>query len=231
MVVTGICIFSRPLVRRGLACVHRGDAKAGRFHRLISRITALVTFRVAHSVPLRRVAVRAPIDAVGSDMLTNGGLKVVPVLHTKVKVISNVLGLVPTTGINRVNLCHSPRALRPIRCCTGLPDSIRRESFVIISPVLTAKNSTVRTVRSLGGHKNGGVGFVYLVTTPRKMRTMRRTRPSISVCVTTLSRGLGRGNCVIPNLNSTNSHLFKAGWGFFSVAFFGVEFWRFYGWC
>lgn len=207
-------MVGRPLVRRGLAVVHRGRYKAGMFHRMMDRVTVLVTCRMAESVPLRSVRVRAPLMGAARGALSNGGITVVPVLHTKLKVISNFLTVLPTTGINRVKVCHSRRALRPIRCFIGLPASVRRHRLFVISPVLTANKSTVTTVRTLRGENTSPstVGFVYLITTPRKISTLRTTCPSISVCTTSLSRELSRGDCVLPNLKSTNSQLFNAGW-------------------
>lgn len=205
-------IVSRPLVRRGLSILHSIGAKAGRFESLMGRVTVLVVCSTAESLPLRSVRIRAPYKITRYGRLTNEGLTFIPVLHTNLNVMSNTLTLIPSTGIKRVNLCESRAALRPIRCCYGLPGSVRRESIFIISPVLTANNSTVSTVNRVGGEGPHSVGFLYVVTTPRKLRTLGRTRPSISVFITNVSSRLGRGKCVIPNLNSTNSEVFNAGW-------------------
>lgn len=150
--------------------------------------------------------------AYGAPVVSNGGLTIVPILHTKLKVMGDVLALMPSTGIKRIKLCHSPMARRPRRCCYGLPRSVSRHVSIVISPVLTANNSTRTTVSFIGGRNKGGVGFVYVVTTPRKLGHLRRTRPSMRVCYNSLSERLGRGTCVYPKLKSTKSHVFNAGW-------------------
>lgn len=207
-----ISCVARPLVERGVALLEGRSASAGRFHGLIRRVTVLVNCRTLSSLRARSVAIGAPVRRSIRPIVSNGGLTIIPVLHTNLNVMGNVLTLIPSTEMNRVNLCHSPRARRPRRCCYGLPRPVSHHRVIIISPVLTANNSTVTTISFVGGRNNRGVGFVSVVTTPRNISTLVGTRPSVRLCINYLSHRLGRGTCVYPNLNSTNSEVFNAGW-------------------
>lgn len=211
-VVRGICVVGRPLVRRGVSVLEGGGAKAGRFHGLMRRVKVLVKCRTLQSLPMRGMRMRAPVRAYVAPVVSKGGLTIVPILQTNLKVMGDVLALIPSTGMNRMKLCHSPMARRPRRCCYGLPRTVSRQVSIVMSPVLTANNSTRTTISFIGGRNKGGVGFVYVVTTPRKLEHLRRTRPSIRVCYKRLSHRLGSRTCVYPNLKSTKSHVFKAVW-------------------
>lgn len=142
----------------------------------------------------------------------NGGVAIIPVLHTNLKVVSNILRGIPDTHVDIINVCHGRRALRPMPCFRGLISGVSRHVTLVISPVLTANNSIVTAVSLLGGTNYDDVGILILITTPRNVTTLRGTRPSIRLCATSVSRKLGRRKCVVPNLNSTNSGVFNAGW-------------------
>ena len=203
-----VTVVDHPLVQHKLTLLRDRRTPTAQFRLLVREISLLLAYEVMRDLPLDRVAIDTPLEAMQAPRLAGKKLCFVSVLRAGNGILEGMLDLVPSARVGHVGLYRDPATLQAIEYYLKLPDDIDRRQCVVVDPMLATGHSASAAVARVRQAGASVIRFVCLIAAPEGLRTFAADHPDVPVFTAAIDRGLDAHGYIRPGLGDAGDRLF-----------------------
>lgn len=203
-----LTVLDHPLIRHKLTLMRRKETSTGGFRRLAHEVGLLLAYEVTRDLPLEKVAIETPLEAMEGETIAGKKLCLVSVLRAGNGLLDGMLDLIPSARVGHVGLYRDPATLVPVEYYLKLPEDIADRLVIVVDPMLATGHSAVAAVERVREAGATQVRFACLVAAPEGVAAMAEAHPDVPVFTCALDRGLDAHAYIRPGLGDAGDRLF-----------------------
>ena len=205
---SGVTVVDHPLVQHKLTLLRRRDTATGEFRNLTREISLLMAYEVTRSLPLERVTIETPLEAMEAPLLSGKKLCFVSILRAGDGLLQGMLDLVPSARVGHVGLYRDPVTREPVQYYLKLPEDIGSRQVIAVDPMLATGHSAAAAVTCIKQAGASQVSFVCLLAAPEGLKVFCAAHPDVPVFTASVDRELDSHAYIRPGLGDAGDRLF-----------------------
>lgn len=208
MEMEGITVVGHPLVQHKLTLMRDKRTSTAAFRQLLREISTLLCYEVTRDLPLERVTIETPVQAMEAPRLAGKKLVFAPILRAGVGLLEGMLDLVPSARVAHIGLYRDPDTLAAVEYYFKAPDDIAERLVVVVDPMLATANTAVAAVDLLKARGASNLRLVCLVAAPEGVERFRSRHGDVPVWAAALDERLNEHGYIVPGLGDAGDRLF-----------------------
>ncbi|PZX34582.1 uracil phosphoribosyltransferase [Cupriavidus phytorum] len=206
--LSGVMVVDHPLVQHKVTLVRSEETTTDNFRRLVREISQLLTYEATRDLAMETIAIRTPIAATQSRVLSGKKLCLVSILRAGNGFIDGMLDLLPAARVGHIGLYRDPETLEPIEYYFKMPEDIQERMVIVVDPMLATGNSAIAALNRL---KEAGVTtmkYVCLIASRPGLRALRTAHPDVGIVTAAIDDTLNEHGYIVPGLGDAGDRLY-----------------------
>ncbi|ULX52645.1 uracil phosphoribosyltransferase [Cupriavidus taiwanensis] len=206
--LSGVMVVDHPLVQHKVTLVRSEETTTDNFRRLVREISQLLTYEATRDLAMETIAIRTPIAATQSRVLSGKKLCLVSILRAGNGFIDGMLDLLPAARVGHIGLYRDPETLEPIEYYFKMPEDIQERMVIVVDPMLATGNSAIAALNRL---KEAGVTtmkYVCLIASRPGLRALRSAHPDVGIVTAAIDDTLNEHGYIVPGLGDAGDRLY-----------------------
>ncbi|WP_354674209.1 uracil phosphoribosyltransferase [Cupriavidus alkaliphilus] len=206
--LSGVMVVDHPLVQHKVTLVRSEETTTDNFRRLVREISQLLTYEATRDLATETIAIRTPIAATQSRVLSGKKLCLVSILRAGNGFIDGMLDLLPAARVGHIGLYRDPETLEPIEYYFKMPEDIQERMVIVVDPMLATGNSAIAALNRL---KEAGVTtmkYVCLIASRPGLRALRTAHPDVGIVTAAIDETLNEHGYIVPGLGDAGDRLY-----------------------
>jgi uracil phosphoribosyltransferase len=174
----------------------------------VREISQLLTYEATRDLAMETIAIRTPIAATQSRVLSGKKLCLVSILRAGNGFIDGMLELLPAARVGHIGLYRDPETLEPIEYYFKMPEDIQERMVIVVDPMLATGNSAIAALNRL---KEAGVTtmkYVCLIASRPGLRALRAAHPDVGIVTAAIDDTLNEHGYIVPGLGDAGDRLY-----------------------
>ena len=201
-------VLRHPLVQHKLTLLRRRETATGDFRRLAREISLLMAYEVTRDLPLEKVPIETPMEAMEAPFLSGKKLCFVPILRAGTGILDGMLDLIPSARVGHIGLYRDPSTLVPVEYYLKLPDDLPERLVVLVDPMLATGHSAAAALTRLRQAGATQLRFVCLLAAPEGLAVLHDEHPDVPVFTAAVDRDLDEHGYIRPGLGDAGDRLY-----------------------
>lgn len=201
-------VVNHPLVQHKMTLLRRKEVSTAEFRRLVREVSLLLAYEVTRDLPMEKVAIETPLEAMQAPILSGKKLCFVSILRAGNGILDGMLDLVPSARVGHVGLYRDPETLVPVEYYLKLPEDVRERLVIVVDPMLATGHSAAAAVTRLKEAGASQIKFVCLLTVPEGLRVMQENHPDVTVFTCAVDRQLDDHGYIRPGLGDAGDRIY-----------------------
>ncbi len=206
--LSGVMVVDHPLVQHKVTLVRSEETTTDNFRRLVREISQLLTYEATRDLAMETIAIRTPIAATQSRVLSGKKLCLVSILRAGNGFLDGMLDLLPAARVGHIGLYRDPETLEPIEYYFKMPEDIQERMVIVVDPMLATGNSAIAALNRL---KEAGVTtmkYVCLIASRPGLRALRTAHPDVGIVTAAIDDTLNEHGYIVPGLGDAGDRLY-----------------------
>ncbi|SCB30273.1 MULTISPECIES: uracil phosphoribosyltransferase [Cupriavidus] len=206
--LSGVMVVDHPLVQHKVTLARSEETTTDNFRRLVREISQLLTYEATRDLAMETIAIRTPIAATQSRVLSGKKLCLVSILRAGNGFIDGMLDLLPAARVGHIGLYRDPETLEPIEYYFKMPEDIQERMVIVVDPMLATGNSAIAALNRL---KEAGVTtmkYVCLIASRPGLRALRTAHPDVGIVTAAIDDTLNEHGYIVPGLGDAGDRLY-----------------------
>ena len=204
----GLTLVDHPLVQHKLTLMRDKRTPTATFRQLLREISTLLCYEVTRDLPLERVAIETPVQAMHAPLLAGKKLVFAPILRAGVGLLEGMLDLVPSARVAHLGFYRDPETLTAVEYYFKAPEDVAERLVIVVDPMLATANTAVAAVDGLKARGASALRLVCLVAAPEGVERFRRQHPDVPIWAAALDERLNEHGYIVPGLGDAGDRLF-----------------------
>lgn len=202
-------IVDHPLVQHKLTWLRKVDTPTNLFRTLLKEISLLMGYEITRNVPLTKVDIKTPMQAMRAPVLAGRKPAIVPILRAGLGMADGLIELMPSARVGHIGLFRDEETKHPKEYYVNIPEPGGR-LFILCDPMLATGNSAVQAVKMLidRGVEEQNIRFLALVAVPEGVKVMQKAHPSVAIYTAALDEKLNDHAYILPGLGDAGDRMF-----------------------
>ena len=203
-----VTVVDHPLVQHKLTLLRQKATSTVEFRQIVREISLLLAYEVTRDLPLDRVAIETPLEAMDAPLLSGKKLCFVPILRAGNGILDGMLDLVPSARVGHIGLYRDPATLAPVEYYLKLPDDIPDRLVVVVDPMLATGHSATAALSRMRQAGAIQLRFVCLLAAPEGLEVLQDEHPDVPVFTAAIDRCLDDHGYIRPGLGDAGDRLY-----------------------
>jgi uracil phosphoribosyltransferase len=200
-----VTVVDHPLSAHLLSALRDERTPPPVFRTLAKRLALVLTLEAIRDLPIRRVAVRTPLEETEGASLPE--LVAVPILRAGLGMLEAVTELVPEVAVGYIGLERDEASLRPQSYYRKLPEVSGRH-VLVLDPMLATGGSGSAATAAVREGGPASIRFVCVVAAPEGLTKMNADHPDVPIFTAAIDRQLNDRGYILPGLGDFGDRLF-----------------------
>lgn len=180
------------------------------FRQNLNEINSLIIYKILKNYQTKKKKIITSINKKYLNYKFNKNIIFIPILKTKLKIINNLLKLIPKTKIKHIKINKNKTTFKPTKYFYKIPEIPKNNYIFIINPILTTKNNTINTITKLRKNNFNNINLIYLIKIKKNVNNIKKHfNHDINIYLTTLNKYLNKNKYIKPKLNNTKNKIFN----------------------
>lgn len=202
-------ICSHPLVQVAVSEIRSTETNSLRFRRLIKEVSRHVVYEALSDIPLKEVSINTPLAETKGYQFENDKFILAPILRAGLSMIDGALETLPMSEVRHIGLYRNEETLKPVEYYVKLPDSIDKETTVlIIDPMLATGGSAISTVEVFKKRGVEKIKFLCLIASAVGVENLNNEHPDVQIYAAALDPELNENGYIVPGLGDAGDRCF-----------------------
>ena len=203
-----VTVVDHPLVQHKLTLLRKRATSTVEFRQIVREISLLLAYEVTRDLPLDRVAIETPLEAMDAPLLSGKKLCFVPILRAGNGILDGMLDLVPSARVGHIGLYRDPATLAPVEYYLKLPDDIPDRLVVVVDPMLATGHSATAALSRMRQAGAIQLRYVCLLAAPEGLEVLQDEHPDVPVFTAAIDRCLDDHGYIRPGLGDAGDRLY-----------------------
>lgn len=203
-----VLVVDHPLVQHKVTLARSEETTTDNFRRLVKEISQLLTYEATRDLAMETVAIRTPIAAMHSPMLSGKKLCLVSILRAGNGFLDGMLELLPAARVGHIGLYRDPETLEPIEYYFKMPDDIHERLVIVVDPMLATGNSAVAALNRLKEAGVSAIKYVCLIASRPGLRALQQAHPDVCIVTAAIDETLDEHGYIVPGLGDAGDRLY-----------------------
>ena len=201
-------VVDHPLVQHKLTLMRKKETSTADFRKLVREIGTLLAYEVMRDLPLTRISIETPLQAMESPVIEGKKLCLVSILRAGNGLLDGMLDLVPSARVAHVGLYRDPATLVAVEYYFKAPENLGERLLVVVDPMLATGNSAIAAVQRLKEAGAGEIKFVCLLAAPEGVKAFGEAHPDVPIFTAAIDDHLDDHGYIIPGLGDAGDRIF-----------------------
>ena len=203
-----VTVLTHPLVQHKLTLLRQKDTATADFRQITREISLLLAYEVTRDLPLEKVPIETPMEAMEAPFLSGKKLCFVPILRAGTGILDGMLDLIPSARVGHIGLYRDPSTLVPVEYYLKLPDDLPERLVVLVDPMLATGHSAAAALTRLRQAGATQLRFVCLLAAPEGLAVLHEEHPDVPVFTAAIDRELDDHGYIRPGLGDAGDRLY-----------------------
>lgn len=203
-----VTVLTHPLVQHKLTLLRQKDTATADFRQITREISLLLAYEVTRDLPLEKVPIETPMEAMEAPFLSGKKLCFVPILRAGTGILDGMLDLIPSARVGHIGLYRDPSTLVPVEYYLKLPDDLPERLVVLVDPMLATGHSAAAALTRLRQAGATQLRFVCLLAAPEGLAVLHDEHPDVPVFTAAVDRDLDEHGYIRPGLGDAGDRLY-----------------------
>ncbi len=201
-------VVDHPLVQHKLTLMRKKQTSTADFRKLVREIGTLLAYEVMRDLPLTRISIETPLQAMESPVIEGKKLCLVSILRAGNGLLDGMLDLVPSARVAHVGLYRDPATLVAVEYYFKAPENLGERLLIVVDPMLATGNSAIAAVQRLKEAGAGEIKFVCLLAAPEGVKAFGEAHPDVPIFTAAIDDHLDDHGYIIPGLGDAGDRIF-----------------------
>ena len=201
-------VVDHPLVQHKLTLLRQKETSTADFRKLVREIGTLLAYEVMRDLPLTRISIETPLQAMESPVIEGKKLCLVSILRAGNGLLDGMLDLVPSARVAHVGLYRDPATLVAVEYYFKVPDNLAERLLIVVDPMLATGNSSIAAVERLKEAGAGEIKFVCLLAASERVAAFGEAHPDVPVYTAAVDDRLDDHGYILPGLGDAGDRIF-----------------------
>ena len=203
-----LTVVDHPLVQHKLTLMRMKDTSTAAFRQLLREISLLLGFEALRDLPLTRITVETPMQAMEAPALSGKKLALISILRAGNGLLDGLLELVPSARVGFVGLYRDEATLKPVQYYCKVPGDLADRPVLVVDPMLATGNSSAAAVDLLKARGAHDIRFLCLLAAPEGVARMKEAHPDVRIVTAALDDRLNDKGYILPGLGDAGDRMF-----------------------
>ena len=203
-----VTVLTHPLVQHKLTLLRQKDTATADFRQITREISLLLAYEVTRDLPLEKVPIETPMEAMEAPFLSGKKLCFVPILRAGTGILDGMLDLIPSARVGHIGLYRDPSTLVPVEYYLKLPDDLPERLVILVDPMLATGHSAAAALTRLRQAGAAQMRFVCLLAAPEGLEVLHHEHPDVPVFTAAIDRQLDEHGYIRPGLGDAGDRLY-----------------------
>ncbi len=203
-----LTVIDHPLVQHKLTLLRKTETTTGEFRRLAREISLLLGYEVLRDLPLERITIETPMEAMEAVQVQGKKLCFISILRAGSGILDGMLDLVPAARVGHVGMYRDHNTHEPVEYYFKVPDALAERLCVVVDPMLATGHSAAAAVQKLKEAGAKRIKFVCLLAAPEGVAAFEAVHPDVPIYTAALDRQLDENAYILPGLGDAGDRLF-----------------------
>ncbi|MBO1021511.1 uracil phosphoribosyltransferase [Methylobacterium sp. SD274] len=203
-----VTVVDHPLVQHKLTLLRQKERSTKGFRQILNEIGMLLAYEVTRDLPLERVTIETPIQAMEAPQIAGKKLVLAPILRAGVGFLDGMLSLVPSARVAHVGLYRDPETLEAVEYYFKAPSDLADRTVLVLDPMLATANSAIAAIDLLKQRGARDLRFVCLLAAPEGVAKLQATHPDVPVWTASIDCHLNDHGYIVPGLGDAGDRMY-----------------------
>ncbi len=203
-----VTVVDHPLVQHKLTLLRQKERSTKGFRQILNEIGMLLAYEVTRDLPLERVMIETPIQAMEAPQIAGKKLVLAPILRAGVGFLDGMLSLVPSARVAHVGLYRDPETLEAVEYYFKAPSDLADRTVLVLDPMLATANSAIAAIDLLKQRGALDLRFVCLLAAPEGIAKLQATHPDVPVWTASIDSHLNDHGYIVPGLGDAGDRMY-----------------------
>ncbi|KQO45666.1 MULTISPECIES: uracil phosphoribosyltransferase [unclassified Methylobacterium] len=203
-----VTVVDHPLVQHKLTLLRQKERSTKGFRQILNEIGMLLAYEVTRDLPLERVTIETPIQAMEAPQIAGKKLVLAPILRAGVGFLDGMLSLVPSARVAHVGLYRDPETLEAVEYYFKAPSDLADRTVLVLDPMLATANSAIAAIDLLKQRGARDLRFVCLLAAPEGVAKLQATHPDVPVWTASIDSHLNDHGYIVPGLGDAGDRMY-----------------------
>ncbi|MHC2003185.1 uracil phosphoribosyltransferase [Methylobacterium sp. CM6241] len=203
-----VTVVNHPLVQHKLTLLRQKERSTKGFRQILNEIGMLLAYEVTRDLPLERVTIETPIQAMEAPQIAGKKLVLAPILRAGVGFLDGMLSLVPSARVAHVGLYRDPETLEAVEYYFKAPSDLADRTVLVLDPMLATANSAIAAIDLLKQRGARDLRFVCLLAAPEGIAKLQATHPDVPVWTASIDSHLNDHGYIVPGLGDAGDRMY-----------------------
>ncbi|CAA2107940.1 Uracil phosphoribosyltransferase [Methylobacterium bullatum] len=203
-----VTVVDHPLVQHKLTLLRQKERSTKGFRQILNEIGMLLAYEVTRDLPLERVTIKTPIEAMEAPQIAGKKLVLAPILRAGVGFLDGMLSLVPSARVAHVGLYRDPETLEAVEYYFKAPSDLADRTVLVLDPMLATANSAIAAIDLLKQRGARDLRFVCLLAAPEGVAKLQATHPDVPVWTAAIDSHLNDHGYIVPGLGDAGDRMY-----------------------
>jgi uracil phosphoribosyltransferase len=208
MAAPNVTVADHPLIQHKLTLLRRVETSTVEFRQLLREIALLLAFEATRDLPLKRVEIETPLEAMDAPALDGKKLCLVSILRAGNGLLDGMLDLIPAAPVGHIGMYRDHDTLEAVEYYLKLPHSIGERQVIVVDPMLATGNSAAAAITRLKEAGAKRIKFVALVAAPEGIEAFSTAHPDVPILTAAIDRQLSEIGYILPGLGDAGDRLY-----------------------
>jgi uracil phosphoribosyltransferase len=203
-----VTVLTHPLVQHKLSLLRMKGTATADFRQITRELSLLMAYEVTRDLPLERVPIETPLEAMEAPYISGKKLCFVPILRAGVGILDGMLDLVPSARVGHIGLYRDPDTLVPVEYYLKLPEDVSDRLVVVVDPMLATGHSAAAALTRLRQAGAIQLRFVCFLAAPEGLAVLAEEHRDVPVFTAAIDRELDEHGYIRPGLGDAGDRLY-----------------------
>ncbi|WP_419952270.1 uracil phosphoribosyltransferase [Methylobacterium sp.] len=203
-----VTVVDHPLVQHKLTLLRQKERSTKGFRQILNEIGMLLAYEVTRDLPLERVTIETPIQAMEAPQIAGKKLVLAPILRAGVGFLDGMLSLVPSARVAHVGLYRDPETLEAVEYYFKAPSDLADRTVLVLDPMLATANSAIAAIDLLKQRGARDLRFVCLLAAPEGVAKLQARHPDVPVWTASIDSHLNDHGYIVPGLGDAGDRMY-----------------------
>ncbi|KQP03397.1 uracil phosphoribosyltransferase [Methylobacterium sp. Leaf93] len=203
-----VTVVDHPLVQHKLTLLRQKERSTKGFRQILNEIGMLLAYEVTRDLPLERVTIETPIQAMEAPQIAGKKLVLAPILRAGVGFLDGMLSLVPSARVAHVGLYRDPDTLEAVEYYFKAPSDLADRTVLVLDPMLATANSAIAAIDLLKQRGARDLRFVCLLAAPEGVAKLQSRHPDVPVWTASIDSHLNDHGYIVPGLGDAGDRMY-----------------------
>jgi uracil phosphoribosyltransferase len=204
----GVTVVDHPLVQHKLSLLRDRERSTAGFRRLVREIAMLLCYEVTRELPLTRMRIDTPLQAMDAPVIEGKKLVLAPVLRAGLALAEGMMELIPAARVAHIGLYRDHDTLEAVEYFFKAPSDLEDRLVIVTDPMLATANSATAALERLKARGAKDLRFVCLLAAPEGIERLRGHHPDVPIWTAAIDDHLNEKGYIVPGLGDAGDRLY-----------------------